>query len=77
MRRPDQRRRHDVRRHVDQQVDQDLLREASGLRLKNSEPASDTATIASAAPEKHWAQAKRFSPGLQTPRDGMRRRSVS
>ena len=51
-------------------------REASGLRLKNSEPASDTATSASAAPDSAWASAKRLSPGVHTTRAGSRRRSA-
>ena len=50
-------------------------RDADGLRLKKSEPASETATSASAAPPRAWAAAMRFSPGVQTTRVGMRRRN--
>ena len=52
-------------------------REASGLRLKNSEPARDTATSASAAPASVWARAKRSRPGVHTIRAGSRRRTAS
>ena len=50
-------------------------RDADGLRLKKSEPASETATSASAAPPSAWATAMRFSPGVQTTLVGMRRRN--
>ena len=52
-------------------------REASGLRLKNSEPASDTATSASAAPARVCDSVKRSKAGVHTVRAGRRRRTAS
>ena len=76
--RPDQRRQQHVRRQVDDQVEQDLLPRRLGTEAEEQRARQRHGDQrVGGARAATWAQAKRLSPGLHTPRDGSRRRSVS